>query len=182
MNRNKTHLLEIFLSGVLLLAAGGCWGVDPRSPVACVSRDGSCFDLKINGVAVVPITSSSKDELNGYKDRFAAPQQADISYTEWETAEPIAGELRFEGQPNYRGSVWFGSEHGLSEPMVFSLDGVKLNYTQSIRSSAPGDPRGAALLHTSLAQKTLPPGNYIFIIGYGGRNNWDRKHVLVRAK
>jgi hypothetical protein len=165
----------------MIVGFSACSAVDPHSPVACVSRDGSCFDMTINGVEIVPLSAASKELLAGYKSRFTAAKQADIYYTAWETARPISGKLSLTGRYNQRGSVWFGPESGLTEPIIFSLDGAKLKYTRSIGSSAPGDPRGVALLQERLAQDTLPAGNYIFIVGYSGRNNWDNKHVLVRV-
>jgi hypothetical protein len=173
--------VAMFLSAVTCCFLA-CSAIDPRSPTACVAREGECFDLSINGVRVVPISSTSKSLLARYMSRLRAAEKADLHYTQWETETLISGKLSYNGSANYRGSFWFGAESGLTDPIVIPLDGQDLKFTSSITSSAPGDPRGVALLSKSLAQDTLPPGNYIFVIDYSGNDNWDRKHILVKVR
>ena len=171
-----------FLVVGVACAIVGCSVIDGTSSNSCVSREGECFDLSISGVEVVPLSGESKKLLSSYKKSFPASTQADIHYTKWETETPISGKLTYDGSHNKQGAIWFGNESGLSDPIVVALDGQKLKFTHSITSSAPGDPRGAALLSKQLAQDSLPAGNYIFILDYSGNDNWDRKHVLVKVK
>jgi hypothetical protein len=120
--------------------------------------------------------------LARYKSSLSAAKKADVHYTRWETETLISGKLSYDGSANYGGSFWFGSESGLTNPIIIPLDGQNLKFTSSITSSAPGDPRGVALLSKSLAQDTLPPGNYIFVIDFSGNDNWDRKYILVKVR
>ena len=178
----KRSLPVAFLLSFVTCWLLACAAIDPSSPTACVLREGDCFDLSINGVKVVPISSTSKSLLARYKSSLSAAEKADVHYTRWETETPISGNLSYDGSANYGGSLWFGAESGLTDPIVIPLDGQKLKFTSSITSSAPGDPRGVALLSKSLAQDALPPGNYIFVIDYSGNDNWDRKHILVKVR
>jgi hypothetical protein len=82
------------------------------------------------------------------------------------------------------------SKKWLYQPKSFGFDydiiilapGIKLQYDWCQSSSAPGEPRGAAVLDRKLMQNTLPTGDYLIRIDISRSENWDRKYIFVRVK
>jgi len=169
-------------AALLSVAISGCGFMIPTPSIECVHRQGDCFDLSINETQVVPIGYRTRRLIEPYKYNADAALLADLGYIEWEVVRPIHGRLEISGRENGRDPYWFGRDAGVTEPIIVPLDGQTVRFSASIGSSAPGDPRGVALLQKHLAQESLPPGNYIIIVDYSGALNWDRKHVFVRVE
>lgn len=174
--------MRLITALILLLATStSCSPLAPLGRESCVSRNGACFDLAINGQPVVPL--GSRAALSRYESGLDAAGVADLRSTTWMLQAPIDGKIVMNPSINERGAEWFG-ENAQAELMFRALTPVKLRMKRELRE-AEGvrvQGRGVIVEENVLADEKLPPGEYIFIVTARGTRNWDRKHIHAVVK
>ncbi len=162
----KDALLILLI--IVLLFFTGC---------ACGGYCGDCFDAKISGVEVVPLTSKSL--LSPYKKK-----SKDVIFTKWQTEEPVDGNIDIQFSVTRSDQKeWIGDDP-VMDIIVIPLGHQQLDTEQKLTKTNNVRIKGQASFTVSnvLKSNELPSGNYIFKLTIRGDNNWDRKKIFVTVK
>lgn len=167
------------LFAFVLFIATACTAVTQMPP--CFTRDGVCFDLRINGQPVAALEDRSV--LEQYEAGADPATKTDLSRVQWQIEEPISGPIQIQAVYNALGTGWFG-EQALPDVLVTPLEGQDLRSRPELETSSEVDDEGRAVQREAdvLQDNKLPPGAYLFKVTLRGSENWDRKYILVIAE
>ena len=146
---------------------------------SCVDRVGKCFDVTVDGQPVVPLSAS----LEKYKSGAPVGRKVDLDRTAWMLAQPVSSQPNPQFAVNQRGGSWFGANPQL-EMLVEPLEGQSIIVNRGAALAKSVNAKGKAVITAQnvIAEKTLPPGAYLFTYTLRGTGNWDRKLVFATVK
>jgi hypothetical protein len=152
-----------------------------QAKVDCLSRDGRCMAVRVNGQASVKMSKQTKKKLAELlRPGRGTPWSGQLRY---ELPGPIDGRLDFDARPLAGAESWFGAGPRPSA-MLYALDPVKLETRSELSASDSVRAGGAAVVtqREVLEQERLPAGRYILSIDLNGASNWDRHLVYFEVK
>jgi hypothetical protein len=158
----------------LLLSPAGAGAGESR----CVSREGQCTAVTVNGQNSVKLAKKTKKLLAGLR-HVSAELDYDIDETRYQLATPIRGELEIQADRSPDSGGWFGSSLHWEAQLV-PLGEVELQTHQELTTASSVEVGGAApvgIQHV-LDQKRLPPGQYLLVVTLSGDSNWDRQTLF----
>lgn len=144
--------------------------------------DGDCFDVKINGVDVIPLSS---ERLTEPYQKIPDPGVAsDARDAKWQVREPVNSKIDVLFAVNSEnGKAWIGDNPAMNI-IVIPLDNqvIKGDYALSRADNVRVEGKAPVTLTKVMKNNELPPGNYLFKVRIRGSNNWDRKTIFVMVK
>jgi len=164
--------LGVVLVALLLAPAAAEAGMSK-----CLSREGQCMAVTVNGQKSVKVGKKTKTLLKGLKD-----VSHDVEFTRYELPAPIRGELDVKADRSADSGDWFG-EGRRFEALAVPLGKVDLQTHQELTTADNVRVEGAAPIVTQhvLDQNRLPPGRYLLIVTLNGESNWDRQTLFFEV-
>lgn len=168
-------MIGAVLLGVVALAAGGECAAPPADGLrSCRDHVGWCFDLTVDGQAVVPLDDPA---LRAKLDRELATPLC------WQLAEPTAGTLEAVVKANRHTAGTIGELYDEVEIVVMGLEGQEVPTRKGIRTD-PTVRIGGVPMQTQvdvIDTEKLPGGAYVATFRVRGPGGWDRKAVLLHV-
>ena len=180
------------LGFALTLGAAACLPAMAQTPpptyagffqqLPCTDRIGRCFDASIGGRPVEVIAQQAEyDKLNSALRQAGA----DVRDVYCVVREPVSGHeaMNVVVRANALGRAHVGEPRD-EEVSLLTLDAQSLASTREQVANRSVRVNGQAVMteqHT-LAQNSLPPGRYVFMVRYIGTKNWDRKSILLTVR
>jgi len=162
----NTHIKWLFCI-LLLLGVSSCVLKRPSS------YDGYFFDLKINGLPVIPIENKA--------DKRSLANYVRYSSVRWQVADRAQGDLHFEITPNQYTQEKLGDLNEALEIAVVPLEKQQVATSSMLSKSQDVMINGAAAVSMKnyMLSNRLPEGAYVFRVKVRGSKTWDRKEVYV---
>jgi Protein of unknown function (DUF3617) len=183
----KTHYFAALLL-VICVTAQADEVPDPSygnfsKALPCVNRIGRCFDATIAGIKVTVIKEKTRQES---LLRDAKTKNNRVRTLYWELTQEVDGNkvLDITTMPNAFGLASVGEQQDSPDITITPLQEQTLasKATVSEANNVNIGGQSAVTQQETLQQNYLPPGEYVLSIRYNGKENWDRKEVLVKVK
>lgn len=149
----------------------------------CVSRIGRCFNATVGGKPVTVI--AEKAEFETLKSQLKT-LNSNVRDVYWIVKDPVDGKkaLDITVEPTAIGLPIIGEPKEEPDVTVYALDGQDLDSKteQVARNDVRVSGQPLVTQQETLTQDFLPAGRYVIAIKYLGKENWDRKWVLVTVK
>lgn len=152
-----------------------------RKSMQCISRNGVCVDVSIDGHQSLPISKT---------DRKRMMKLPDMDGVCWQIKLPVSAEFRIKAQNGGLRSDFIGALKSLSVLVVPigdydpEYDGNRIDPLHGLTLQADGYRNGTWQLREQAYFRTstsggLTAGEYVIILRIYGEDNWDRQKILL---